>query len=176
MHNGYLDGLGLFFLDTAIIVAAFAVLLGYVNVLASHVRKIRTHSVGWPYSVVLILFSLVVLVAGYAGPASPLMRGLFNSVQYPLQSAVASLLIFFVAAALFRTARVRGWASALFVVVVVVVLIGQLPLFNEITAVKDWIMTVPALAGTRGIVIGVALGTVATGLRLLMGVDRPYTE
>ena len=131
---------------------------------------------GWPYSIVLILFSVAVLVAGYAGPASPLSRSLFNAVQYPLQTAIASLLIFFVAAALFRTARIRGWTSVLFVVVVVIVLLGQVPFFDPLTAVKDWIMTVPALAGTRGILLGVALGTVVTGLRLLMGIDRPYSE
>jgi hypothetical protein len=176
VQNVYLNGLSLFFLDTAVIVAAFAVLLGFVNVLSSHVRKIRTRSEGWPYSIVLILFSLAVLVTGYGGPASPLLRSLFNTVQYPLQATIASLLIFFAAAALFRVARVRGWATLLFVVVVVVVLIGQLPLFNSLTAAKDWIMTVPALAGTRGIIIGVALGTVFTGLRLLMGIDRPYSE
>jgi hypothetical protein len=31
-----------------------------------------------------------------------------------------------------------------------------------------------ASGGARGILIGVALGTIATGLRILMGVDRPY--
>jgi hypothetical protein len=176
VQNPYLNGLSLFFLDTAVIVAAFAVLLGFVNVISSHVRKIRTRSVGWPYSIVLILFAVVVLVAGYSGPSSPLLRSLFNTVQYPLQATIASLLIFFAAVALLRAARVRGWAALVFVVVVVVVLIGQLPLSEPLTAVKDWIMTVPALAGTRGIIIGVALGTVVTGLRLLMGIDRPYSE
>jgi hypothetical protein len=125
---------------------------------------------------VLIVFSVVVLAAGFSGPSSPLLRSLFNTVQYPLQATIASLLIFFAAVALLRTARIRGWAALIFVVVVVVVLIGQLPLFDPLTAVKDWIMTVPALAGTRGIIIGVALGTVVTGLRLLMGIDRPYSE
>ena len=52
-------------------------------------------------------------------------------------------------------------------VVVVIVLLGQVPFFDPLTAVKDW-MTVPALAGTRGILFGVALGTVVTGLRCLM--------
>jgi len=33
---------------------------------------------------------------------------------------------------------------------------------------------IPAVAGARGILFGVALGTVATGLRVLMGADRPY--
>jgi hypothetical protein len=176
VQNLYLNGLSLFFLDTAVIVAAFAVLLGFINVFSSHVRKIRTRSVGWPYSIVLIVFAVVVLAAGFSGPSSPLLRSLFNTVQYPLQATIASLLIFFAAVALLRTARIRGWAALVFVVVVVVVLIGQLPLFDPLTAVKDWIMTVPALAGTRGIIIGVALGTVVTGLRLLMGIDRPYSE
>ncbi len=176
VQNVYLNGLSLFFLDTAVIVAAFAVLLGFVNVLSSHARKIRTRSVGWPYSIVLILFALVVLAAGYAGPGSPLLSALFNTVQYPLQATIASLLIFFAAVALFRTARVRGWATLLFALAVVVVLLGQLPLSQPLTAAKDWIMTVPALAGTRGIILGVALGTVVTGLRVLMGIDRPYSE
>jgi hypothetical protein len=35
---------------------------------------------------------------------------------------------------------------------------------------------VPTLAGVRGILLGVALGTIATGLRVLMGAERPYTD
>ena len=31
-----------------------------------------------------------------------------------------------------------------------------------------------AAGGARGILIGVALGTITTGLRILMGFDRPY--
>jgi hypothetical protein len=31
-------------------------------------------------------------------------------------------------------------------------------------------------AGGRGIVIGLALGTIAAGLRVLLGVDRPYSS
>ena len=31
-------------------------------------------------------------------------------------------------------------------------------------------------AGARGILLGVALGTIATGLRLIAGMDRPYSE
>jgi len=42
--------------------------------------------------------------------------------------------------------------------------------------IKDWILDVPALAGARGVLLGVALGTVATGLRVLLGIDRPYVD
>ena len=37
-------------------------------------------------------------------------------------------------------------------------------------------MEVPTLAGARGIMLGVALGTIAVGLRVLLGADRPYTD
>ena len=174
--NTYLDGLGLFFLDTAVILAAFAVLLGFVNVLTVHYKKIRTRQTGWPYSIVLILFSIAVLAVGWAGPSSPLLRQAFNFVQYPIQATIASLLIFFVASAAFRALRIRSWESAIFVVVVLIVLIGQVPLSAEMTTLKDWILTVPGLAGARGLILGVALGTVVTGLRVLMGIDRPYSR
>jgi hypothetical protein len=39
---------------------------------------------------------------------------------------------------------------------------------------RSWIARVPAAAGARGLILGVALGIVATGLRVLAGVDRPY--
>ncbi len=40
----------------------------------------------------------------------------------------------------------------------------------------NWLPVVNLLpeAGARGILLGVALGSVTTGLRILMGVDRPY--
>jgi len=57
-------------------------------------------------------------------------------------------------------------------------LIGNVSLsfldFSVFGEVRTWIERVPATAGVRGILLGVALGTVATGFRLLIGADRPY--
>ena len=49
-------------------------------------------------------------------------------------------------------------------------------LWDQLPAIKDWVFDVPMLAGMRGILLGVALGTLATGLRVLLGVDRPYAD
>jgi len=35
---------------------------------------------------------------------------------------------------------------------------------------------VVAAGGARGILLGVALGSIVTGLRVLLAVDRPYGE
>jgi hypothetical protein len=42
------------------------------------------------------------------------------------------------------------------------------------TLIYPWVTQVLALGGARGILIGVALGALTTGLRVLFGVDRPY--
>jgi hypothetical protein len=41
---------------------------------------------------------------------------------------------------------------------------------------KDWILGVPVTAGVRGILLGVALGILLTSIRLLSGVERPYSD
>jgi hypothetical protein len=50
--------------------------------------------------------------------------------------------------------------------------LGDVPFFSDI--VRPIIAQIPAAAGARGILIGVALGTLTTGLRILFGSDRPY--
>ncbi|MDL1897006.1 hypothetical protein FBQ82_12075 [Anaerolineae bacterium CFX7] len=69
---------------------------------------------------------------------------------------------------------------ALFAISAVIVLIGSAPFMSVVSpffpALRDWVVNVPALAGGRGILLGVALGIMATGLRLLTGIDRPYSE
>jgi len=38
----------------------------------------------------------------------------------------------------------------------------------------DWVMEVPNMVAQRGILIGAALGAVATGLKMVFGIERSY--
>lgn len=176
--EAHLNDLGRFFIESTVIVVAFALLLGLLNVLVVHVRRILRRQEGWFYSIGLLAVAVVVLLAGVSGPDSPVVTWIFDHVQYPLQAATFSLLAFFVATAAYRGLRLRSLESAAFVLTAVVVILGQVPigryLSEYIPALKDWILDVPSTAGVRGIIIGVALGTIATGVRVLMGFDRPY--
>jgi hypothetical protein len=50
--------------------------------------------------------------------------------------------------------------------------------FGEVGPLNDflrpWLQHVLALGGARGLLIGIGLGTLTTGLRVLVGADRPY--
>ena len=63
-------------------------------------------------------------------------------------------------------------------IVVLLVLLGQsaLGLVPALPKLKDWILEVPTMAGVRGILLGVALGALLTGVRLLLGLERPYSD
>lgn len=171
---------GFLFVSWAAVIVAFALLLGLINVISVHVNRIRTKQSGEVYSGVLLVSLVLTLLLGMGGPMSTNTQFLFNYILYPLESTFSALLALFIATAAFRTFRIRDMESFIFVLFAIIVLLGQLPigiyLWEELPVIKDWIMTVPTMAGIRGILLGVALGTIATGIRILIGTDRPYTD
>jgi hypothetical protein len=154
--------------------------LGFANVVSVHWSRIRTQKPGAIYSIVLLLSLFGTLGFGLGGPLSVGGQNIFNYILQPLEATFFALLALFVATAAFRAFRVRNLESFFFVLFAVIVLLGQVPvsiyLWPEFPVIKDWVLNVPTLAGVRGILLGVSLGVIATGLRVLMGADRPYSD
>ncbi len=174
------SSLGFIILGWAAIVIAFAMMLGVVNILRVHTNKIRTLEKGWFYSAMLIVALALTLIIGRNGPNSAAGQSLFDYILRPLEASLFALMAFFVVSAAYRAFRMKNFEMALFVLFAIVVLLGQVPagfqLWPDLPLIKEWIMRVPALAGARGILLGVSLGTIATGLRVLLGADRPYAD
>ena len=169
------------FVDWAIQLAAVALLVGVINLLRIHLRKVGTGGLNAVYSLVTVVALVITFGMGLVlGPDHPWPLWLFNHVQVPIETSLMALLAIALAYASARVlSRRLNILSVLFVITTLVVLLGMgtFP-WGEIPGVSDllapWLMRVPAAAGARGILLGVALGTIATGLRVLMGVDRPY--
>jgi len=181
----FLDAIGTYFINTALLIAAIALFLGLVNVLRVHSRRILERRPQWLFSFVLMASMLIVLAIGLlapagqsAGPARPAVRWIFDSIQAPIQASLSALLVFFVVTAALRMLRLRNIESAVMLLIVLLVLAGQvtLGLVPLLTDVKDWILDVPVMAGARGILLGVALGATLTAIRLFLGVERPYSD
>lgn len=65
--------------------------------------------------------------------------------------------------------------TVIFLVTFLVVLLGsgvEVPYLTD--WIRPWILQVPALAGTRGLLLGIGLGAIGAGLRVLTGSDHPY--
>ncbi len=127
---------------------------------------------------------------------------IYAHMVVPLTSTMFAMLAFYVATAAFRAFRAKNTEATLLLVTAGIVLLGRtyagvwlfgwldwlpetftqfsllgIPIdlyalqFDRLTV---WIMDIPNTAGTRAITIGIALGVVATSLRILLGVDRSY--
>jgi len=166
------------------VTAAIAVLIGILNLLAVHLGRFTHAERGWPYSALILLVTAGVVVLRILDRAEIWSGDLegeqispraFEAVQVSIESALAGLLVFFLVFAGYRLMR-RGvgvW-NVLFTSAVVVALVGWIPLgdLEALSGVREWLVSVPVSAGARGILLGVALGTVTAGVRVLLGQDR----
>ena len=165
-------------LDWAVVVAGFALLLGLANIVRVHGRRIVDQEQGWPHSLALLVAALLAWIPGVL-PIDAVKDGVFHYVLGPLGSAVAALLLFALVLAAVRMMRVRqGVEVPVFLLVAGLVLLGSTPLAGSgwFAGFRDWLIRVPGTAGTRGLLLGVALGTVIAGLRVIFGSERPHAE
>jgi hypothetical protein len=170
-------------LSWAIIVAGVAVWIGVANLLSVHWNKIATKRPDALYSMVLIAAFVLTLIYGIAesflGPGGIGLGWAVTSIQVPVEASLLAILAVSLVYAAVRLLRQRrDMLAILFLASAVVFLIlgsGMLSSFNVpiLNSIADVVNRLP-VAGMRGILLGVALGSLTTGLRILMGNDRPY--
>ncbi len=167
-------------LEWATILVAVALLVGVVNLFTVHWRKTSTEPQNRTNSIVLIVSMAITLgVAGWFGPTHPSSMWIFNFIQVPIESSLLAILsVVLILAGVRLLRRKPNLLSIVFIGTAVVILLMSGPLFGiDLPGLADlriWIGKVPVVAGARGILLGVSLGIVAAGLRILMGADRPY--
>lgn len=145
----------------AVIAGALIVLLGAWSFLGRHARALSARKDGWGYSAVAVAACLAALAAGLAGETA--LAWTAERLLAPLQSALFASLGFCVAAAAWKGLRPRDAASTLLTVTALAGLLGA-----------SWLwLDGPVLGARRGLLLGVALGTLGTCLGTLSGRLQP---
>lgn len=171
------------FLQWAVILAGVALVVGIVNLFVVHWRKASSGEKGSFYSIITV-FSLVATIAisGYFQPAEYWGLWVYNYIQVPVETSLMAILAVVLIFTVIRMVkRKMSLFSIIFIGTALLMILGaapilgfSFPLLHDPEGLRAFIAQVPATAGARGLLIGVALGTIATGLRVLVGVDRPY--
>jgi hypothetical protein len=165
----------------ASLLAAVALLIGILNLLTIHSRRVLQ---GNFYSVILLFGMAAVIALGISdglGLTGNGVQTIFELIQAPLEAAMASLLAFFLLFSGFRMLqRKRSWWSLLFIVTVIIMFLARTPLpevlSNLFIKVGDVVSQIIINPGIRGILIGVSLGIIAVSIRILTGSERPYDK
>lgn len=183
-----LANLRFIFLRAGLVLAAVALMVGIINLLSVHFRKMARNDDNSGYSLILVVALIITLLVGFFDMFQSYMFGkpnfktiswLFTYIQFPIETSLMAVMAISLtyAAAHFLRKNLDLYAITFFFILIMVlistlsVFMPQIPLLDQI---RHWIVHVPALGGARGLLLGIALGTIATGLRILIGTDRPY--
>jgi hypothetical protein len=166
------------------VTAALALLIGVINLLTVHMGRLLRWEKGGFYSLVIVLSGLLVVGVYIANPRTtdtdePIRLALFEALQVSLESALAGMLFFFLVYAAYRLlGRGITWGNCLFLSAFLVVVLGWLPIqgLSLLQDGREWLLEVPVMAGSRAILIGIALGTLIVGLRVLIGQEQAFRE
>jgi hypothetical protein len=180
--NAALTAIRTLMLDWAVVLSGVAGLVAILYLIFGiHWARVKAEGLKQWRSLVVIVAFLLTLIAGFfLGPTSPAFQRVVTSIQTPIESSLMALLaVTLTFASLKLLQRQRNWMGIVFFFTVIIFLIlnsGLLSFTDNIPILRNLLSGLQMIptAGARGILLGVALGSLATGIRILIGADRPY--
>lgn len=166
-----------------IIVGSMATIVGIINLLVTHIKRIRFKEGRFGFSiVVLIAFFASFLAALILGVDNEIYTRWLSAIQVPIEVSLLALIALTLTYAGVNFFRLRGWnaLSISFGISAIVFLVLEIGFFRSntnpaVAELINFIHLIP-LSGGRGILIGISLGALLIGLRVLFGMDRPYGD
>jgi hypothetical protein len=170
-------------LNWAIIIGAMGLLVAIAHLFLAQLRRLIRGDRGSFYSLVFIMIFLFSLIGGlWLGVDNANYRLWVASIQKPLEISLMGLLALVLTSSAVQLFRSRGWnpltlAFGISALLFLVIGLGFLQALNirELTLVLNVFEQLP-LIGARGLVIGMAVGALLLGLRVLMGLQRPWGD
>lgn len=170
-------------IDWGILLLGTAGLVGVYYLIKRHVGTIARHEKRFGLSILMLAaFSTTMILGLVLSIQDPLFIDLMINVQTPVETSLLAILAVVLMTASFRLISTRGWTpmSIAFLTSAVISLALNVGVVNsvlgtEATAVINYLRRLP-MVGARGILLGMALGGLIVGLRVLLTIDKPYGE
>lgn len=170
-------------LNWAIILAAMAALVAMATLLLAHTHRIFRVQHGFIYSLVLVGAFLASFLGGMiAGVENPTYLRWIAAIQLPVEASILGLAALVLTTAALRLFHNRGWspltvAFGISALVFLILELGWLQALQipQLDKAISYLEALP-LIGARGLLIGMGLGALLVGLRILLGIERPYGE
>ncbi|MEE2960905.1 MAG: hypothetical protein VYA34_09180 [Myxococcota bacterium] len=173
-------------LEFGTVIAGVAFLLGVINLTQVNLPRVLERQPDWIYKAIMLGSMVVTTFFGFweAGPRMEdgmVYKWLFDFLLVPLNATMFSLLAFYIASAAFRAFRARNAEATVLLVAACIVMLARVPIGEQIPVIgsylsvfQNWLMDVPNVAARRAIFVGAALGAIATGVRIILGIERSH--
>lgn len=162
------------FMDTIVIIAAFAVWVGFITSTRREVVRIQRRRKGWYYAVIILVLSWTMVVIGLGVSKTNVI---FEFLQWafviPGDSTIYAILVFYLTSSGARAFRVNSLESGLLTFGALFVLLKQAPLGEVLVPwagpVAIYLQDTIAMAATRVFNMSMAVGSVVLAIRLMLG-------
>lgn len=174
---------------------AFAIGLGIYSLMSVHLRNIAMKRSGWGNSATLIGGIVLMTVAHIGkeyvktGPFKTLDVLLYDGLMKNLDATMFSIIAFYIVSAAYRAFRIRSVEATILLVAAALVMLGNVPIGQALTNwlpdgktevlanfrldnIGDWIQKRASSPATMAIDFGLAVGALATSLRLWLSLER----
>ena len=163
--------------DWVLILSNLALGTGLIAFILHHSKRVSKRERGYQMSLVAFSALLLMLVACFASPGS--REYLYSEIYTPVSIAVLCFTGFSEITGMYRSFKVRNIDALFLAVSGFIVLMYFAPLYGflvpDIAKVANWILDNPAMGASRGIIIGIAIGTIALSIRIILGYEKAYT-
>lgn len=166
-----------------ILLVGLAGLIGIGYLLKMHIVRVVRREKGSIYSVIVLTAFIITAGAGFLlNPQHAFYNNWVLNIQIPVETSLLAILAVTLLYASLRIIHTRGWTlmSIGFLAGALVSLVLNLRYLQPVpgTSGAEWVDFVRRLpqAGLRGILIGMALGGLIVGLRVLLTIDRPFED
>ena len=169
--------------DWGILLAGVAGLIGLGYLVQYHLTRLMKREKGAFFSLITLLVFLFILVAGLTlTTQNPFYRNLILNIQVSVEASLLAVLAVTLMFASLKLIRTRGWTpmSVGFLISALISLVlnlgvGMMESGTVLGELVAFWRRLP-IVGARGILLGMAIGGLIVGLRILLGMHRPYGE
>ena len=190
-HNSLTDAMPTV-ANIEIVVGSFALLLGIFNLFQIHGKAVSKLHKGWYNSAAFFVAFFAIMILGFlrdrqVSGTDQYFNILFSGFLLSLQATTFSLIAFYIVSAAYRAFRIRSAEAVLMMVAATIVMLALVPIGAIITSwlpstgflsvfrlerIGYWLLVSPNMAVQRAIAFGVAVGALATGLRIWLSLER----
>ncbi len=177
------------YVDWGIVIGIFGGILAFISFYRVHYMRIKKKAPAWPYSVVAIGVSLVMILFGFiqGKETGTVFSNMYFYVLVSIEGTMFSLLAFYISSAAYRAFRARSVQATALLIAAVIVMLGRIPLGEPLSVWKliwpaapsfadiaNWILNVPNMAAKRAMLLGIGLGMMMLSLKIILGIERSY--